>query len=108
MMPGLAAQRAQEEGQRYVHENGLVLAELVTDRYGVADPQRRPGWRRVRELAATGRITWLVVRWPAVIAPLSAMRAREREVCWLTERGVKVRYSWAPLAALQGCGSVPR
>lgn len=101
MMPGLAAQRAQEEGQRFVREHGLALTQQVTDRYGLADPQRRPGWQQVRELAAAGKVAWLVARWPAAIAPESAARLRTQEVRWLAERGVRVRYTWAPLAALQ-------
>ncbi|GAB3952542.1 hypothetical protein [Streptomyces sparsus] len=99
LMPTLAAQRAQEEGHAFARERGLTITEVVTDRYGEPDPCRREGWQRVRELAEAGAVTAVLVRWPAAIAPESCSAYRLREAIWLRERGVRVRYTWAPLAS---------
>lgn len=97
--PGEATQRAQTEGQAFARERGLTIAEVVTDTYGEPDPARRRGWRRVRQLAQTGHVTAVLVRWPSAIAPESARELRHREAAWLRDRGVRVRYTWAPLSA---------
>lgn len=102
LMPGLAAQRAVEEDHLFAQERGLTITEVVTDAYGEPDPCRREGWRRVRELAAAGLVSSVLVRWPAAIAPEVSSEYRYRETRWLQERGVRVRYTWAPLAAAGG------
>lgn len=96
---GEATQRAQTEGQTFAREHGLTIAEVVTDTYGEPDPARRGGWRRVRQLAQTGHVTAVLVRWPSAIAPESARELRHREAAWLRDQGVRVRYTWAPLSA---------
>ncbi|WP_243460018.1 hypothetical protein [Streptomyces sp. M54] len=97
--PGEATRRAEREGYAFARERGLAIAEVVTDTYGEPDPVRRSGWRRVRHLARSGRITAVLVRWPSAIAPESACELRHREAAWLRDRGAPVRYTWAPLSA---------
>lgn len=94
-----AADRAAAEGREFAEEHRLALVETVTDPYGVPDPCHREGWLRVRELAASGAVRVVIIRWPAAIAPDASHELRHREVCWLQDHGVRVRYSWAPLAA---------
>jgi hypothetical protein len=101
-MPGLAAQRAEEEGRAFAQEHGLTITEVVTDEYGEPDPCHRDGWQRVRELAATGAVASVLVRWPSAIAPESSSECRYHETIWLQEHGVQVHYTWAPLAATSG------
>uniref|UniRef100_A0AAU3GSY4 Recombinase family protein n=1 Tax=Streptomyces sp. NBC_01401 TaxID=2903854 RepID=A0AAU3GSY4_9ACTN len=96
---GGAAQRAQAEGHAFAEERGLTIAEVVTDTYGEPDPARRTGWRRVRQLAQTGHVTEVLVRWPSAIAPESARELRHREADWLHDHGVRLRYTWAPLSS---------
>ncbi|ORT54671.1 hypothetical protein BKD26_34495 [Streptomyces sp. CB03238] len=102
LMPGLAAQRAEEEGRAFAREHALAVTEVVTDEFGEPDPARRPGWQRVRELAAAGAVASVLVRWPAAIAPESSSEYRYRESSWLLEHGVRVRYTWAPLVSMGG------
>ncbi|MGW2181261.1 hypothetical protein ACWCXX_24810 [Streptomyces sp. NPDC001732] len=102
VIPRLAAQRAQEEGLAFARERGMTVAEVVTDEYGEPDPRRREGWLRVLELAAHGAVAAVLVRWPAAIAPGSFPEYRYREISWLQEHGVRVHYTWAPLAAAGG------
>ncbi|MFD7862298.1 hypothetical protein [Streptomyces sp. NPDC057682] len=97
--PGEATRRAQSEGRAFARERGLTIAEVVTDVYGEPDPARRRGWRRVRQLVQSGDVTAVLVRWPSAIAPESARALRRREAAWLRDRGVRVRYTWAPLSA---------
>lgn len=97
--PGDATERARTEGRAFAQERGLTIAEVVTDTYGEPDPARRRGWRRVRQLAQTGQLTAVLVRWPSAIAPESARELRQREAAWLHDRGVCVRYTWAPLSS---------
>ncbi|MEV0747921.1 MULTISPECIES: hypothetical protein [unclassified Streptomyces] len=97
--PGEATQRAQREGRAFARERGLTIAEVVTDTFGEPDPARRRGWRRVRQLARTGDVTAVLVRWPSAIAPESASELRHREAAWLHDQGVRVRYTWAPLTS---------
>ncbi|MDP5314460.1 hypothetical protein P8A21_25945 [Streptomyces poriferorum] len=98
-VPGEATQRAQKEGRAFARERGLTIAEVVTDTYGEPDPARRRGWRRVRQLAQTGDVTAVLVRWPSAIAPESASELRHREAAWLHDQGVRVRYTWPPLSS---------
>lgn len=100
--PGLAEQRAEEEGRGFAEERGLRIAEVVTDLYGVSHPQRREGWMRVRELAESGAIGVVIVRWPACIAPDTSHELRHAEIRWLQDHGVQVRYSWEPYASGHG------
>ncbi len=72
--PSEATRRAEREGYAFARERGLAIAEVVTDTYGEPDPVRRSGWRRVRHLARSGRITAVLVRWPAP-SPRSRVRA---------------------------------
>ncbi|MGW5867114.1 hypothetical protein ACWFRJ_33700 [Streptomyces sp. NPDC055239] len=97
--PGAATQRAQTEGHAFAQERGLTIAEVVTDTYGEPDPAQRGGWRRVKQLVQTGHITAVLVRWPSAIAPESVDELRHREIAWLNDRGVPVRYTWAPLSS---------
>ncbi|WP_328535129.1 hypothetical protein [Streptomyces sp. NBC_00344] len=97
--PGAATQRAQTEGHAFAQERGLTIAEVVTDTYGEPDPAQRRGWRRVRQLVKTGHVTAVLVRWPSAIAPESAHELRHRETSWLHDRGVRIRYTWAPLSS---------
>ncbi|MEW1863130.1 MULTISPECIES: hypothetical protein [unclassified Streptomyces] len=99
--PGEATQRAQIEGHAFAEERGLTISEVITDPYGESDPARRSGWRRVRQLAQTGHVGTVLVRWPSAIAPESAHELRTREAEWLRAQGVHVRYTWAPLSS--GC-----
>ncbi len=102
LMPGLAAERAEEEGRAFAGRRGMTITEVITDEYGEPDPARRKGWQRVRELAQAGAVATVLVRWPAVIAPDAAHELRHRETRWLQEHGVRVRYTWAPLATTGG------
>ncbi|WP_431776490.1 hypothetical protein [Streptomyces cucumeris] len=102
LMPDLAAERAKEEGRAFAQQHRLTVAEVITDEYGEPDPARRQGWQRVRELAQAGTVTAVLVRWPAAIAPEVAHDLRHRETNWLQEHGVRVRYTWAPLAKTGG------
>ncbi|MEV6937887.1 hypothetical protein AB0N19_26470 [Streptomyces sp. NPDC051132] len=97
--PTLAADRAEAEGRAFAEARGLTLAEVVTDLYGEPDPCRRKGWMRVRELAESGAVGVVIVRWPACIAPDASHELRHREIRWLQDHGVLVRYSWEPLAS---------
>lgn len=94
-----ATQRAQTEGHAFARERGLTITEVVTDMYGESDPTRRSGWRRVRQLAQTGNVTAVLVRWPSAIAPECASDLRHREAAWLRDQGVRVQYTWAPLSS---------
>ncbi|MGW7066798.1 hypothetical protein ACWGII_15165 [Streptomyces sp. NPDC054855] len=96
---GTATQCARTEGHAFAQERGLTIAEVVTDTYGEPDPAQRSGWRRVRQLVQKGHVTAVLVRWPSAIAPESADELRRDETAWLQRRGVRVRYTWAPLSS---------
>jgi hypothetical protein len=55
-------------------------------------------WRRVRQLAESTEIGTVIVRWPVSIAPDHAHDLRHREINELLRQGVRVLYSWPPLA----------
>ncbi|MCL6281550.1 hypothetical protein M3398_30270 [Streptomyces albidoflavus] len=97
-MPSLAAERALAEGRAFAERHELTITVVVTDRYGEPDPARRPGWLKVRALAAAGGVEAVLVRWPAAIAPDVVREYQDRETRWLQDHGVRVRYTWAPLA----------
>ncbi|MFB7032206.1 MULTISPECIES: hypothetical protein [unclassified Streptomyces] len=101
-VPGLAARRAEDEGRAFARERGLTITEVVTDQYGEPDPARRDGWQRIRELAQSGAVETVLVRWPTAIAPESAAGLRHRETSWLQDHGVRLRYTWAPLTKMGG------
>ncbi|WP_330457410.1 hypothetical protein OIB37_11170 [Streptomyces sp. NBC_00820] len=102
LTPGFLAARAESEGRAVAQAQGLRITDVITDAFGEPDPCRREGWLKVRELAESGTVAVVMVRWPTCIAPDSAPDLRHREIGWLRERGVRVRYSWAPLAANTG------
>jgi hypothetical protein len=97
--PGLPAERAENEGRAYAQVHGLDLVDVITDPYGEPNPRRREGWRRVRELAEARAVGTVIVRWPAAIAPDLHHEYRHHEIRWLQEHGVRIRYSWVPLAS---------
>ena len=102
LMPSLGAERAEAEGRAFAQQHRFKLAEVITDKYGEPDPAQRRGWQRVRELAQAGAVGAVLVRWPAAIAPEAAHDLRYRETSWLQEQGVRIRYTWAPLAKTAG------
>ncbi|MGW6458358.1 hypothetical protein ACWF94_21005 [Streptomyces sp. NPDC055078] len=95
--PGLAEERAIEEGQAFAERHNLHILAEITDRYGEPDPVKRPGWLRVRALAASSGIRVVIVRWPSTIS--QAADLRQREIAWHQEQGVRLLFSWAPLSA---------
>ncbi|MEV6029033.1 hypothetical protein [Streptomyces sp. NPDC052036] len=101
-LPTLAAERAETEGRALATARGLTITELINDPYGEPDPLRREGWLRVRNLAQTGAVGTVIVRWAAVIEPDTAHDLRYREIRWLLDHGVQLRYSWQLLAAGDG------
>ncbi|MFF7183019.1 hypothetical protein [Streptomyces sp. NPDC008121] len=98
IQPALPIERAEEEGLAFAALHRLDLVESITDPFGEPDPQQRAGWLRVRELAETGRVATVIVRWPAAISPEHSHEFRAREIAWLKARATTVRYSWPPLA----------
>lgn len=96
--PSLAGQRAEEEGHSFAEAHRLRIGTEITDAYGEPVPQRRDGWRRLREMAAHGEIRAVITRWPNCISPQHELRYAE--IVWLKSHGVNVLFSWAPLAAL--------
>ncbi|WP_242537152.1 hypothetical protein [Streptomyces albidoflavus] len=102
LMPTLGSQRAQMEGQHFADERGLTITEIITDSYGEPDPTQRKGWQRVRELTETGAVSVVLIRWPAALAPDSAHELRHRESLWLQQQGVRLLYTWPPLAKIGG------
>ncbi|MER6501879.1 hypothetical protein ABT218_21420 [Streptomyces sp. NPDC001455] len=105
LIPGLAAQRAETEGHAYARDHGLTITETINDPYGPPDPCRRPGWRRVRELAETGAIDTVIARWPSSIAPDQASELRHHEIAWLRDHGTRLHYTWEPLATTDNDGT---
>ncbi|MER6332626.1 hypothetical protein ABT298_25520 [Streptomyces sp. NPDC001034] len=93
LTPALPAERAEEEGRAYAAARGLRIAEVCHD------PQHRDGWQRVRQLAEAGTAAAVITRWPESLAPHTEPDLRHREIRWLQDHGVRVWYSWAPLAA---------
>ncbi|GGZ22512.1 hypothetical protein GCM10010387_14640 [Streptomyces inusitatus] len=100
--PGLAEERAVEEGHSFAEQRALRILAEITDPYGEPDPARRTGWLRVRAMAEDGAVSVVIVRWPNAISPVSALR--QGEITWFRELGVRVLFSWAPLAARKAEG----
>ncbi|GAB1340869.1 hypothetical protein ACE1SV_74590 [Streptomyces sp. E-15] len=90
------------EGRALAAARGLCVIEVIRDEpEDDPDPLNRPGWQRVRARVEAGAVTTVITRWPAAIAPDSTPDLRHRETGWLQDHGVKVCYSWAPLARQQ-------
>jgi hypothetical protein len=98
--PGLAEQRAVEEGHSFADKRQMRFVAEVTDPYGKPTPQKREGWLRIREMAERAEMTSLITRWPNSISPQHELRYPE--IAWLKDRGVSMLFSWAPLAVLGG------
>ncbi|MCX5232990.1 hypothetical protein [Streptomyces sp. NBC_00233] len=94
----LAQERAIDEAHDFADRHGLKVIDTITDPYGNPDPQARVGWQSVRSLAAGGEVTTVIVRWPNAIS--ANHEARYGEIAHLQERGVRVLFSWAPLATM--------
>ncbi|MEV6963051.1 recombinase family protein [Streptomyces sp. NPDC051207] len=93
---------AEDDARAFAGRRGLTVAGVVTDPYGDADPCERAGWRRVRDMAAAGEIGTVIVRLPSCLAPEDAHEVRYREMRWLLDRGVRVRFSWPALTPPDG------
>ncbi|MDG9720549.1 hypothetical protein [Streptomyces sp. DH24] len=102
MAPGREPGPAEAEARAFADKRGLAVTAVVTDPYGEPDPAGRPGWQRVRDTAARGGIGTVVVRLPSCIAPEHAHEVRYREMRWLLDRGVRVRFSWPALTPPDG------
>ncbi|MGP8297550.1 hypothetical protein ACTPOK_06240 [Streptomyces inhibens] len=101
--PGLAVQRAEQEGRDFADNRGLRIVEEITDLFGEPEPQRRAGWMRVRELAERGEVEVVITRWPNALSPVSELRYPELD--HLGRYGAQLFFSWAPLSAMVGGGS---
>jgi hypothetical protein len=99
---GHAPGPVEDEARAFADRRGLTVADVVTDPYGASDPCERAGWRRVRDMAARGEIGTVVVRLPSCIAPEDSHELRYREMRWLLDRGVRVRFSWPALTLPDG------
>ncbi|MEV5887577.1 hypothetical protein AB0L74_33935 [Streptomyces sp. NPDC052020] len=100
--PTLAQEPAEEEGHAFAQQHRLTITDTVKDAYREPEPCLRAGWQRVRQLTESGTAAVVITRWPACIAPEPSCELRHRENQWLQEHGVRVRYSWAPLAQSGG------
>ncbi|UQA95702.1 hypothetical protein [Streptomyces halobius] len=87
--------KALAEGQAHAERHGWPILHTITDPYDEANPQQRPGWLRVRTLAAANRIGVVITRWPASIAPESLHELRHEEIGKLAADGCTVDYSWS-------------
>ncbi|MCD9878173.1 hypothetical protein [Streptomyces guryensis] len=94
--PGVAAERAEQEGKEFAEARNLGVVETIRDPYGEVDPQARMGWQKVRRMAVRREICTVIVRWPSAISP--DHETRYTEIAALQENGVRVLFSWAPLA----------
>jgi len=100
--PGLAEQRAVEEGHSFAGNRKMQIVAEVTDPYDEPVPHKREGWLRIREMAERGEMTSVITRWPNAISPQHELRYPE--ISWLKEHGVQVLFSWPPLSVI-GCDS---
>ncbi|MFJ6747985.1 hypothetical protein ACIQNI_07285 [Streptomyces sp. NPDC091266] len=101
--PGLAVQRAEQEGRDFADHRGLHIGVEITDPFGEPDPQKRSGWMRVREMAERGEVEVVITRWPNALSPVSEWRYPELD--HLGRHGAQLLFSWAPLGAMVGGGS---
>ncbi|MFJ8543061.1 recombinase family protein [Streptomyces sp. NPDC093586] len=95
--PTVPEEHAVDEGHAFADEHHMRIVAEITDPYGDPDPAKRPGWRRVKEMAEHGQMTAVIVRWPNSISPDDALRYPE--IAWCRQRGVRVLFSWSPLGA---------
>ncbi|MEU2228585.1 hypothetical protein [Streptomyces sp. NPDC018347] len=90
------------EGGALAAARGLCVIEVIRDEpEDDPDPLNRPGRQRVHARVEAGAAATVITRWPAAIAPDSTPGLRHRETGWFQDHGVKVCYSWAPLARQQ-------
>ena len=101
--PGLAKERAEQEGRDFASKHDLHIVAEITDPYGDPTPQNRAGWVRVRDLAERDEVDAVIMRWPNSLSVDCELRYAEME--YLVERGVQVRFSWAPLATMADSGA---
>ncbi|WP_405804288.1 hypothetical protein [Streptomyces sp. NBC_01187] len=101
--PGLARERAEQEGRDFASTHDLHIVDEITDPYGDPTPQNRAGWVRVRELVERDEVDAVITRWPNSLSMDSELRYAEME--HLAEYGVQVRFSWAPLATMADSGA---
>ncbi|MCF3143777.1 hypothetical protein [Streptomyces platensis] len=101
--PGLAQQRAQEEGRKFADQHGLEVVAEIADPYGEPNPQKRSGWMRVREMAERRLAKTVITRWPNALSPDHELRYPELD--HLGRHGCQVQFSWAPLAVYTGGGA---
>ncbi|WP_411130122.1 hypothetical protein [Streptomyces sp. x-19] len=90
--------RAREEGRAFAEQHGMRIVREINDAFGEPDLRRRRGWVEVREMAQRDEIGVVIVRWPNALSPVVELRGSEVDL--LGARGVQIRYSWEPLAAL--------
>lgn len=98
-----AQEEASEEGHAFAEARGLDIIADIQDQGDQVIPQKRPGWCHVRDLAAQGTVSTVVMRWPDVLSPDHELRYEE--TAFLREHGVRVLYSWQPLTAANGGGA---
>ncbi|MGW2404395.1 hypothetical protein ACWCXK_07695 [Streptomyces sp. NPDC001739] len=98
----VAGERAVQEGRDFAVKNGMRIVAEVVDPYGEPVPQRRSGWRRVREMAERGEVEVVITRWPNALSPVSEFR--HPEVDHLGRHGTQLFFTWAPLSAMAGGG----
>ncbi|MFF8896070.1 hypothetical protein ACF082_01070 [Streptomyces lydicus] len=101
-VPGVAHERAVQEGRDFAVKNGLRIVAEIVDRYGEPVPQRRAGWLKVREMAERGEVEVVITRWPNALSPASEFRHPELD--HLGRHGAQLFFSWAPLSAMAGGG----
>ncbi|MBE9498461.1 hypothetical protein IHE61_06915 [Streptomyces sp. GKU 257-1] len=101
--PGLAKERAEQEGRDFASKRDFHIVAEITDPYGDPNPQNRAGWVRVRELAERDEVDAVIMRWPNCLSAHHELRYSEME--HLAEYGVQVRFSWAPLATMADSGA---
>lgn len=101
--PGLAQERAEEEGRDFADQHTMRIVAVITDPYGEPSPQKRSGWLRVREMAELGEVDVAITRWPNALSPTHELRYPE--IDYLGRHGCRLRFSWAPLAAMAGGGA---
>ncbi|MFC9342892.1 hypothetical protein ACFT0G_06205 [Streptomyces sp. NPDC057020] len=94
----LAQERAIDEGHDFADRHGLTVVDTITDPYGEPDPQAREGWQRVRALAEDSKVSTVITRWPNALSPDADLRYAETN--HLQDHGVRVLFSWSPLATM--------
>ncbi|MFH8566864.1 hypothetical protein [Streptomyces sp. NPDC017993] len=103
--PGLAVQRAEQEGREFASDRNFRIVGEINDAFGEPDPQRRSGWLRVREMAERGEVQAVITRWPNALSPVPELRHPELD--HLGRHGAQVLFTWAPLVATPAGVSAP-